>query len=97
MDTQAPADSSDQVQEGWLLAVEAIAGRLDHIADRTVLQAGTAAAVMDTPPVVTRAERTSLPTAVDSVGEGQVHQVLELDTTANRALRPARRTFTASC
>ncbi len=77
LDTQAPSGSSDQVHEGWLRAVEAIAGRLAHIADRTVRQARTAASVPDTPPVVSRSEPNSLPTPVDSVGEDQVHQVLE--------------------
>ncbi|GGN46684.1 hypothetical protein [Streptomyces fuscichromogenes] len=36
LDTQAPSGSSEQVQEGWLRAVEAIADRLTRVADRTV-------------------------------------------------------------
>ncbi|MDX3321170.1 hypothetical protein PV415_30125 [Streptomyces sp. ME03-5684b] len=77
LDTQAPSDSSDQAHEGWFRAVEAIAGRLAHIADRTVRQARTAASVPDTPPVVSRSAPNSLPTPVDSVGEDQVHDAAE--------------------
>lgn len=76
LDTQAPSGSSDH-HEVWFRAVEAIAGRLAHIADRTVQQARTAASVPDPPPIVSRSEPNSLPTPVDSVGEDQVHQVLE--------------------
>jgi hypothetical protein len=32
LDTQAPSGSSDQVHEAWLRAVEAITGRLAHVA-----------------------------------------------------------------
>ncbi|MET7737753.1 hypothetical protein ABZT02_41630 [Streptomyces sp. NPDC005402] len=42
LDLQAPSSSSDQVHEGWFHAVEAIADRLAHIADRIVQQARTA-------------------------------------------------------
>ncbi|MGQ4427944.1 hypothetical protein ACN6LL_003093, partial [Streptomyces violaceoruber] len=69
--------SSDQAHEGWFRAVEVIADRLAHIADRTVRQARLAASVPDTPPVVSRSAPNSLPTPVDSVGEEQVHQVLD--------------------
>ncbi|MGW7571912.1 hypothetical protein ACWGJV_37300 [Streptomyces tendae] len=77
LDTQAPSSSSDQAHEGWYRAVGAIADRLAHIADRTVRQARPAASVPDTPPVVSRSAPNSLPTPVDSVGEDQVHQVLD--------------------
>ncbi|MDP9607899.1 hypothetical protein ACFV4E_15360 [Streptomyces hygroscopicus] len=77
LDTQAPAGTSDQAQEGWLRAVEAIAGRLAHIADRTVHQARTATAVPETRPFASKSEPNSLPTPVDRVGEEQVQQVLE--------------------
>ncbi|MFJ9590533.1 hypothetical protein [Streptomyces acidicola] len=76
-DTQAPSGSSDQVHEGWLRAVEAIADRLAHIADRTVRQALTAAVVPATSPVASGPESNYLPTPVDSVGQDQVRQVLE--------------------
>ncbi|MFJ9675382.1 hypothetical protein ACIRP5_31895 [Streptomyces sp. NPDC101221] len=77
LDTHAPSGSSDQAHEGWFCAVEAIADRLAHIADRTVRQARTAVSVPDTPLVVSRSAPYSLPTPVDSVGEDQVHQVLD--------------------
>ncbi|MFE0420413.1 hypothetical protein [Streptomyces tendae] len=77
LDTQASSGSSDQAHEDWFRAVGAIADRLAHIADRTVRQARTAASVPDTPPVVSRSAPDSLPTPVDSVGEDQVHQVLD--------------------
>ncbi|MEU0946835.1 hypothetical protein ABZ379_29430 [Streptomyces canus] len=77
LDTQAPADASDQVQEGWHRAVEASSDQLAHIADRTVHQARAAAAAMETRPVTSRSEPSSLSTPVDQVGEEQVQQVLE--------------------
>ncbi|MDW4910441.1 hypothetical protein RB628_35220 [Streptomyces sp. ADMS] len=49
LDTQALSDSSDQVHDGWLRAVEATASRLAHIADRTVRQARATAAALETP------------------------------------------------
>ncbi|MDQ1041915.1 hypothetical protein [Streptomyces sp. V4I2] len=76
-DTQAPADTSNQVQEGWLRAVESIASRLAHIADRTVRQARTVAAAPETRSVAPKPEPSSLATPVDQVGEEQVQQVLE--------------------
>jgi hypothetical protein len=76
LDTQAPS-GSNQVHEGWLRAVEAIAGRLTHIADRTVRQAQAKAAALETPPSAPSRTLPPLPTSVDSVGEEQVHQVLE--------------------
>ncbi|MET7695696.1 hypothetical protein ABZT06_48900 [Streptomyces sp. NPDC005483] len=62
LETQAPADASDQVQEGWHRAVETISDRLAHIADRTVHQARTAARR-------TAMARTAAATAA-TVGEG---------------------------
>ncbi|MFF5188816.1 hypothetical protein ACFY30_34460 [Streptomyces sp. NPDC000345] len=76
MDTQAPS-GSDPVHEGWLRAVEAIAGRLTHIADRTVRQAQAKAAALETQPTAPSLTPPPLPTPVDSVGEEQVHHVLE--------------------
>ncbi|MFG2732686.1 hypothetical protein [Streptomyces canus] len=77
LDTQAPSGSSDQVHEGWLRAVEAIAGRLAHIADRTLRQAQAAAAALETPSAAPSRTPHPLPPPVDSVGEEQVHRVLE--------------------
>ncbi|MEU9331320.1 hypothetical protein AB0D91_47825 [Streptomyces canus] len=77
LDTQAPSGGSDQVHEGWVRAVEAIAGRLAHIADRTLRQAQAAAAALETPSAALSRTPSSLPTPVDSVGEEQVHRVLE--------------------
>lgn len=77
LDTQAPSGSSDQVHEGWLRAVEAIAGRLARIADRTLRQAQAAAAALEGRSAAPSRTPNSSPTPVDSVGEEQVHQVLE--------------------
>jgi hypothetical protein len=77
LDTQAPADSSAQFHEGWLRAVEAIADRLAHVADRTVRQARAKASALETPSAAPSRTPRPLPTSVDSVGEEQVHQVLE--------------------
>jgi hypothetical protein len=77
LDTQAPSGNSDQVHEGWLRAVEAIAGRLAHIADRTLRHAQAAPAALETPSAAPSRTPNSLPTPVDSVGEEQVHRVLE--------------------
>ncbi|MDT0485231.1 hypothetical protein [Streptomyces doebereineriae] len=77
LDMQAPSGSSAQVHDGWFRAVEAIADRLAHIADRTVQQARATAAALKTPSPAPRRTPHPLPTPVDSVGEGQVHQVLE--------------------
>ncbi|MFJ9011465.1 hypothetical protein [Streptomyces canus] len=77
LDAQAPAEASAQVQEGWHRAVETISDQLAHIADRTVQQARTAAAAMETRPVTSESEPNSLPTPVDQVGEEQVQHVVE--------------------
>ena len=76
LDTGAPAGSSDEFGEGWLGAVQAVASRLTHIADRTVRQARAAAAAKP-PPAVSRTPSRRSSTAVDAVGEEQVHRVLE--------------------
>ncbi|MGW0338012.1 hypothetical protein ACWD0J_40590, partial [Streptomyces sp. NPDC003011] len=47
LDTQASSGSSDQVHDGWLRAVEAVADRLAHIVDCTVHQAQAKAAVLE--------------------------------------------------
>ncbi|WP_331744132.1 hypothetical protein OG747_49825 (plasmid) [Streptomyces sp. NBC_01384] len=75
--TQAPAGSSDEFGEGWLGAVQAVASRLTHIADRTVHQARAAAAAPEPPPPVPSPAPGRSPAAVDAVGEEQVHRVLE--------------------
>jgi hypothetical protein len=76
LDTQPPSGSSDQVHEGWFRAVEAIAGSLAHIADRTLRQAQAAAAALETPSAAPSRTPHPLPTPVDSVGEEQVHRRL---------------------
>lgn len=75
-DTGAPAGSSDEFGEVWLGAVQAVASRFTHIADRTVRQA-RAAAASEPPPAVSRTPSRRSSTAVDAVGEEQVHRVLE--------------------
>ncbi|MFF0097177.1 hypothetical protein ACFYSF_45750 [Streptomyces canus] len=77
LDVQASSGSSDQVREGWFRAVEAIADRLAHIADRTVQQVRATAAALETPSLAPSRSPRPSPTPVDSVGEDQVHQVLE--------------------
>ncbi|MET8680047.1 hypothetical protein ABZW18_21300 [Streptomyces sp. NPDC004647] len=70
LDTPGPRGRGDQFEEGWLAAVQAVASRLAHIADRTLRQAP--AATPDPP----RPAGTTLPTAVESVDEAQVSWVL---------------------
>ncbi|MCX4460830.1 hypothetical protein OOK58_53160 [Streptomyces sp. NBC_01728] len=50
--------------------------RLTHIADRTVRQARAAVAA-ESPPAVSSPPPRRSPTAVDAVGEGQVHRGLD--------------------
>ncbi|MFF4733301.1 hypothetical protein ACFY3M_50515 [Streptomyces mirabilis] len=76
-DTQVPAGSSDEFGEGWLAAVQAVASRLTHIADRTVRQARPTAAAPEPLPAVPSPPPRRSPTAVDAVGEEQVHRVRE--------------------
>ncbi|MEU9157811.1 hypothetical protein AB0D59_46605 [Streptomyces sp. NPDC048417] len=76
-DVLAPPSSSDQFHAGWRGAVEAVTGRLTHIADRTVRQAQAATEPSRTlPPAPCRTPCRST-TMVDSVGEEQVLRVLE--------------------
>ncbi|WP_329359701.1 hypothetical protein [Streptomyces sp. NBC_01483] len=75
-DTQVPADSSDEFGEGWLGAVQAVTSRLTHIADRTV-QARATAAAPKSPLAVSSPPPRCSPTAVEAVGEEQVHRVRE--------------------
>ncbi|MFE4825173.1 hypothetical protein ACFRFU_54555 [Streptomyces sp. NPDC056704] len=76
-DTRAPVGSSDEFGEGWLGAVQAVASRLTHIADRTVRQARATAAAPKSPLAVQSQPPRRSPTAVEAVGEEQVHRVLE--------------------
>ncbi|MFD7488514.1 hypothetical protein [Streptomyces mirabilis] len=76
-DTQAPAGSSDEFGEGWLGALQAVTSRLTHIADRTVRQARATTAAPELPPAVSSPPPRRWPTAVEAVGEEQVHRVLE--------------------
>lgn len=70
LDAQAPADSGDEFGRGWLAAVQAVAGRLTHLADRTVRHAAAGS-----PPAVWRPPPRRTPTAIEAVGEEQVHRV----------------------
>ncbi|QIY93054.2 hypothetical protein HEP87_00960 [Streptomyces sp. S1D4-11] len=76
-DTQVPTGSSDEFGEGWLAAVQAVTSRLTHIADRTVRQARATAAAPKSPLAASSPPARRSPTAVDAVGEEQVHRVLE--------------------
>ncbi|MFE2716468.1 hypothetical protein ACFXKI_31965 [Streptomyces mirabilis] len=76
-DTQVPAGSSDEFGGGWLAAVQAVASRLTHIADRTVRQARATAAAAEPPPAVSSPPPRRAPMVVDVVGEEQVHRVVE--------------------
>ncbi|MET7355219.1 hypothetical protein [Streptomyces mirabilis] len=76
-DTRAPVGSSDEFGEGWLGAVQAVASRLTHITDRTVRQARATAAAPKSPLAVQSQPPRRSPTAVEAVGEEQVHRVLE--------------------
>ncbi|MFD7379420.1 hypothetical protein [Streptomyces mirabilis] len=76
-DTQVPAGSSDEFGEGWLGAVQAVTSRLTHIADRAVCQARATAAAPKSPLAVSSPPPRRSPTAVDAVGEEQVHRVRE--------------------
>ncbi|MER7694908.1 hypothetical protein [Streptomyces sp. NPDC097610] len=76
LDMRAPVGSTDEFREGWLGAVQALASRLTHIADRTVRQARATAAAPKSPLAVSSPLPRRSPTAVDAVGEEQVHRVL---------------------
>ncbi|MDH6221110.1 hypothetical protein [Streptomyces pseudovenezuelae] len=76
LDTRAAAGSSDEFGRGWFGAVQAAASWLTHITDRTVRQARAAAAAKPLPAVSSVPSRRSS-TAVDAVGEEQVHRVVE--------------------
>jgi hypothetical protein len=78
VDTQVPAGSSDEFGEGWLGAVQAVTSRLTHIADRTVRQARATAAAPKSPLALSSPPPRRSPTAVDAVGEEQVHRVREV-------------------
>ncbi|MFD3590014.1 hypothetical protein [Streptomyces sp. NPDC058683] len=76
-DADAPPGRSAPSDAIWRGAVEAVAGLLTHIADRTVRQAQPTAELSRTlPPAPSRTPRRST-TMVDSVGEEQVLRVLE--------------------
>jgi hypothetical protein len=62
-------DDSELPTKGWLGAVLAVAGRLTHVADRTVRQARAAAAAPEPPSAVSSPTSRRSPTAVDAVGE----------------------------
>ncbi|MFD8725623.1 hypothetical protein ACFV2H_48730 [Streptomyces sp. NPDC059629] len=76
-EADASPGRSDPFDAGWRGAVEAVTGRLTHIADRTVRQAQAAAEPAQTlPPAPSRNPRQP-PTMVATVGEEQVLRVLE--------------------
>ena len=69
---QVRVGHGDAFGEGWLGAVQAVESGLTHIADRTVRQARSAAAVPEPRPEAAA----PAPAEVDTVGEEQVSRVL---------------------
>ncbi len=72
---RAPVGGGDEFGKGRVGAAQAVMSRLTHIADRSVHQARTVAAME--PSAMSSPEPRHATTAAEAVGAGQAHRVLE--------------------